>query len=179
TTDVTDIGVKEVKKYYLTDKPTESAKKFAEERNIDLSERDLVYFAEAGDNFDPKDAKKASDFKFLSEYLEGLSEDEKANIKEAPNYFYEVTFEKPGGLVMPIITEFTYADGTKERKTFPAQIWRYDETEVKKVFRTDKEITKITVDPDLETADVDTSNNAWPKEIQQSDFEKFKSEVKN
>lgn len=179
TTDVTDIGVKEVKKYYLTDKPTESAKKFAEERNIDLSERDLVYFAEAGDNFDPKDAKKASDFKFLSEYLEGLSDDEKANIKEAPNYFYEVTFEKPGGLVMPIITEFTYADGTKERKTFPAQIWRYDEHEVKKVFRTDKEITNITVDPDLETADVDTSNNSWPKEIQQSDFEKFKNEVKN
>ena len=108
-----------------------------------------------------------------------MSPEEKAELKEAPSYFYQVTFEKPGGLVMPIIAEISYADGTKERKTFPAQIWRYDENEINKVFKTDKEITSIVVDPDLETADVDTTNNAWPQETQQTDFEKFKNEMKN
>ena len=179
TTDVTDIGIKEVKQYYLTDQPTEAAKKFAEQRNFNLEGRQLVYYAEAGDNFDPKNAKKASDFPFLNEYINGLSPEEKAELKEAPSYFYQVTFEKPGGLVMPIIAEISYADGTKERKTFPAQIWRYDENEINKVFKTDKEITSIVVDPDLETADVDTTNNAWPQETQQTDFEKFKNEMKN
>ena len=36
---------------------------------------------------------------------------------------------------MPIIVELEYADGTKERQTFPAQIWRYNDKEVSKVFR--------------------------------------------
>ena len=79
---------------------------------------------------------------------------------------------------MPIILEIAYEDGTKERKTFPAQIWRYNEKEVKKVFRTDKAITSLIVDPDLETADVDTSNNAWPKKVEANKFDKFKEKVK-
>ena len=179
TTDVTDIGIKEVKRYYMTDKPTEAAKKFAEQRNMNLDEYQLVYFAEEGEDFDPVNAKKASDFGFLNDYLDGLTPEEKSRLKEAPNYFYQVTFEKPGGLVMPIIIDISYADGTSERKTYPAQIWRYDENEVSKVLKSDKEIVGIVVDPDLETADVDTTNNAWPKEAQQTDFEKFKNEMKN
>jgi hypothetical protein len=106
-----------------------------------------------------------------------MSDADKAALKEAPNFFYQVTFEKPGGLVMPIIVELEYADGTKERKTFPAQIWRYNDTEVSKVFRTTQEIKKITVDPDLETADIDTSNNSWPKK-EDSKFDNFKNKIK-
>ena len=78
---------------------------------------------------------------------------------------------------MPIIVEFTYKDGTKERKTYPAQIWRYNDQEVTKVFSSDKEVTKITLDPDLETADIDTSNNSFPKE-ETGKFDKFKSNIK-
>ncbi|HZW63930.1 MAG TPA: M1 family metallopeptidase [Flavobacteriaceae bacterium] len=181
TTDVTDIGVKQVKKFYLTDEPTEDAKKYAEQRNFNLDEYEgkLIFYAEAGENFDSSKAKKATDFDFLNTHLESLPEEEKQTLKEAPNYFYEVTFEKPGGLVMPIIVELTYEDGTKERKHYPAQIWRYNDAEVSKVYRTQQPIVSIVVDPDLETADVDTSNNSWPKEVKQSDFEKFKNEVKN
>src|SRR5690606_3085261 len=109
--------------------------------------------------------------------LENLSDAEKQQLDKAPNYFYEVTFDKPGGLVMPIILEITYEDGAKERKMFPAQIWRYDDNEVKKVFKTDKVITGMVVDPDLETADVDTSNNSWPKQVKQSDFDAFKEKI--
>jgi hypothetical protein len=180
TTDNTDIGIKEVKRYYLTDKATDAAKEFAEKNNMNLDDykNKLVYFAEVKEGNNSDDAKKATDFEFLNKHLESLSEVEKAELKAAPNYFYEVTFEKPGGLVMPIILEITYEDGTKERKTYPAQIWRYNENEVKRVFRTEKAITGFVIDPDLETADIDTSNNSWPKEVKQSEFDEFKNKVK-
>jgi hypothetical protein len=180
TTDYTDIGVKEVKKYYLTDKPTEEAVEAAKRYNMNLEDyKDrLVYYAELKEGETPKDEKKVSDFKFLSDYLNGLSDAEKQALDKAPNYFYQVTFEKPGGLVMPIIVELTYEDGTKERKTLPAQIWRYNESEVTKVFKTEKAITGIVVDPDLETADVDTTNNSWPKKVEPSKFDEFKDKVK-
>ncbi|GAA3609990.1 M1 family metallopeptidase [Flavivirga amylovorans] len=183
TTDYTDVGIKEVKSYYLTDKPTEKAKEIAKQNNLNLDnyKDKLVYFAEAEEGKIPENAKNISDFPALNNHLNSLSDEEKkAKITEAeaPRYFYEVTFEKPGGLVMPIILELTYEDGVKERKTFPAQIWRYNEHEVKKVFKTQKAITNIVVDPDLETADVDVSNNSWPKEVKQSDFDQFKEKVK-
>ena len=82
---------------------------------------------------------------------------------EIPKYIYQVEFEKPGGLIMPIIVELTYDDGTKKREMFPAQIWNKDENKVLRVFSSNKEIKSIVVDPDLETADIDTSNNSWPK----------------
>lgn len=78
---------------------------------------------------------------------------------------------------MPIIVELTYADGTKEKKTFPAQIWRMNDNSVKKVFASTQEIKSIKVDPDMETADVDTSNNSWPKK-EANQFKKFKNKVK-
>ena len=97
---------------------------------------------------------------------------------ETPNYFYKITFEKPGGLVMPIIVEYEYADNTKERVTYPAQIWRHNDNEVSKAIASKSELVKITVDPDAETADIDTSNNSWPKEFKQSKFDQFKSQLK-
>jgi len=78
---------------------------------------------------------------------------------------------------MPIIVEFTYKDGTKERKTYPAQIWRYNDAEITKVFSSSKQVESIMIDPDLETADVDTSNNSFPKQ-QANKFDTFKKEIK-
>ena len=80
---------------------------------------------------------------------------------------------------MPLIVEYEYADGSKEKVTYPAQIWRFNDKEVSRAVASEKEIVGITVDPDLETADVDTSNNSWPKEVNESDFNKFKNKVKN
>ncbi|WP_117880277.1 M1 family metallopeptidase [Aureibaculum luteum] len=138
TTDVTDIGIKNVKKFYA-----------------EAGEGDKINFVE--------DTTKALKFESAK----------KANSK----FFYEITFDKPGGLVMPIIVEYTYADGSKDRKTYPAQIWRYNDKEVTKAVYSNKEIINIAIDPDLETADVDTSNNSWPKK-QKSEFEEFKSKIK-
>lgn len=135
TTDVTDIGIKGVKKFYT--KKSNNSVEFVQDETVGLG-------------FENKQDK----------------------------YHYEITYNKPGGLVMPIIVEFTYNDGTKERKMYPAEIWRYNDKEVTKVFSSSKQIKKIEIDPDLETADVDTSNNKYPPK-DEDQFSKFKKKMKS
>ncbi|MHB0756310.1 M1 family metallopeptidase [Polaribacter sp. M15] len=134
TTDVTDIGIKGVKKFATKE--------------------------------------VANTVEFVEDTSEGLGFSKNQN-----KYHYEITYEKPGGLVMPIIVEFTYKDGTKEKKTYPAQIWRYNDKEVTKVFTSSKQIQSIQIDPDLETADVDTSNNSFPRKTDNK-FDQFKKKMK-
>lgn len=62
---------------------------------------------------------------------------------------------------MPVILKFEYSDGSEEVKRIPAEIWRRYNDSVQKVFATKKEVQRITLDPFLETADVDTRNNMW------------------
>jgi len=178
TTDYNDIALKEVKKFYLTDQPTDEAKKMAKRYNMDLADYEgkLVYFKEEQKGAVNK-GLIASEIPLIKDHIAAMSDEEKSLLKEIPNYFYEVTFEKPGGLVMPLIVELEYNDGTKERHNYPAQIWRYNDNQVSKVFKTTKEIKKITIDPDLETADIDTSNNSWPKK-DNSKFDKFRKKLK-
>jgi hypothetical protein len=78
-------------------------------------------------------------------------------------YLYEASFTNKGGLVMPVIIEWTFTDGTKEVDRIPAQIWRKNEQHFSKVFLKDKEVTAVKLDPMRETADIDESNNNWPK----------------
>ena len=177
TTDYNDIGVKDVKKFYLTDQPTEAAKKLAKRYNMNLADYEgkFVFFEQEKEGV-PVDSKKALEIDVIKNHMATMTEEQRATLKEAPNFFYQVTFEKPGGLVMPIIVELEYVDGSKERHTYPAQIWMKNDEEVSKVFRTTKAIKKITLDPDLETADIDTSNNIWPKK-DDSKFDKFKQKM--
>lgn len=97
-------------------------------------------------------------------------------IKNAYNNknFYELTFKNVGGLVSPIIIEWTYADGTKEVEQIPAEIWRSNENEVKKVFVKNKEVVNITIDPDEATGDTEIANNHFPKREDKSKLEEFK-----
>jgi len=179
TTDYVDIGLKDVKKLYVSSQPNAAAKRIADFRKTSVEELGpLVYFVEEGSEeymASMKNNEPLENSTTLKEYLmDNFTEAERKNIK-SPKYFYNITFEKPGGLVMPIIVEYTYADGSKERITYPAQIWRHNDKQVTRAMATQKEIVSIEIDPDLETADIDTSNNSWPKEIKQSKFEQFKS----
>jgi hypothetical protein len=88
---------------------------------------------------------------------------------------YELTFSNKGGLVMPIIIEWTYTDGTKETDRIPVQIWRKNEYKVTKVFMKDKEVVSIKLDPMRETADINESNNTWPAIQQPGNFKLFKA----
>ena len=89
--------------------------------------------------------------------------------------FYEVKLVNKGGLVMPVIIEWSYADGSKELEKLPAEIWRKNEKEVVKIFIKEKEVVGIIIDPNKETADVDKGNNRYPNVVIQSKFDKFKS----
>lgn len=181
TTNWVDMGVKDVKKYYITDKPNRLGRQIVLQYGI--PEDKLVYIVEEGSEdykndstLENKTAVEASERvkNFIkNSYSAGGN---KLTFK-MPKYFYNVTFEKPGGLVMPLIVEYTYADGSKEQVKYPAEIWRLNDNEVSKVVTSNKEIVSIKVDPKKETADIDTSNNTWPKEEQQSNFSRFKSQI--
>ncbi|NNJ81711.1 MAG: M1 family metallopeptidase, partial [Flavobacteriaceae bacterium] len=181
TTDYTDIGVKEVKKFYVTSKMNKEVREMIARRGMTESDLPpLVYLVEEGSEDFEESMRTATldDVTTLNEYImDNIPESERANLKK-PRYFYEVTFEKPGGIPMPIIAEYTYSDGSTERVTYPPQIWRKNDESVGKVVASDKEITKIMVDPDEETADIDTSNNSWPKRKKLGEFDTFKNKVK-
>ena len=166
TTDYSDIGVKEVKSYRLTNKPTQKMLDLAKKYNVDMANvPPLVYLSD--EPITEGEPESISEIKELESYIKEAEVD-------APAYYYEVTFNKPGGLVLPIIAEYTYEDGSKERKVYPAQIWRKNNKEVSKLVTSNKKLVSIQVDPDLETADIDTSNNSWPKKEEKSKFDAFK-----
>ena len=110
-----------------------------------------------------------------TETLASLSDEERDMLASGKN-FYEITFRNEGGLVMPLIMQFEYEDGTQEIRRIPAEIWKMSEPTVTKVFVTDTPVAQITLDPMLETADVDMSDNYWPARPQPTRFELFKSE---
>ncbi len=179
STDYVDIGVKEVKKYYVTDKATKEGAALLQRYNItDPSKFDGIYVVEeSSDEYNAamKGKSPLENAPKLNEYLmDNFTPAERAKLK-TPKYFYEVTFSKPGGLVMPLIVEYTYADGTSETITYPVQVWRKNDEQVSKAIATDKEIVKITVDPAMMTADVDVDNNSWPQENKENKFQKFKN----
>jgi len=109
-------------------------------------------------------------------YMASLSDKEKALLNSNMN-FYEITFENVGGLVMPLIIEFKYADGTSEIERIPAEIWRHNETQVTKIFPKKKEVVSFVLDPLRETADIDESSNYWPRQYQPTRFELYKSNM--
>ena len=100
--------------------------------------------------------------------------DEATKQKLANKYFYEVTFSNKGGLVMPIIVEWTFKDGTKETDRIPVQVWRLNEQKVSKMFMKDKEVASVKLDPMRETADINESNNTWGTIPAPSKFAAFK-----
>jgi hypothetical protein len=175
STDVVDIGIKEVKQYYVSETATKELKdavvrrgRFGEEKGP------FVYLVPStSQELSAKDRKALalSDVNLLSDYVNTkFTADEKANLK-SPKYFYEVEFNKPGGMIMPIIVELTYEDDSKELFKYPAQIWRKNNETAKKTYATEKAIKKIQLDPKLETADIDSTNNTWPKEELKSKFD--------
>ena len=99
--------------------------------------------------------------------------DEAIKLANSDRNFYELTFKNTGGLVTPLIIEWTYEDNTKEIQRIPAEIWRFNEKEVTKVFIKDKVVKNIKLDPFKETADVNLEDNNFPRVQIKSDFDRF------
>ncbi len=120
---------------------------------------DLTDFYNTYDRFATSDAEK----KKYQDYLGGLSEEERKLVSEGKN-FYVVNFKNKGGLPMPVIIKLNYEDGTEEILRFPAEVWRLNDVEAKKIIPTSKKVVKWTLDPFFEIADIDTDDNAYPRE---------------
>jgi hypothetical protein len=102
-----------------------------------------------------------------------MTEDE-VELLNSEKFFYEIEFERIGGLVMPVIYEIQYEDDSSEVIRLPTEIWRKGETKTTRVHISEKKITRIVLDPFMETADINTVNNYFPREEQFSKFEIFK-----
>lgn len=117
----------------------------------------------------------AEDKTAYNNFYTSLSPEEK-KLYDSRKNFYEVSFSNVGGLVMPLIIEWTFADGSKETDRISAYIWRMNEFHVSKVFAKDKEVVAVKLDPQRETADIDEFNNSWPRVATPSRFEIFRQQ---
>lgn len=138
---------------------------FAVEQDKDL--QDFYYRYDRGQ--EKVDTNK--EYTLKSEANTALDKKEQEKLKNITAY--QIDFMNKGGLVMPIILEFTFEDGSKLRDKSSAQIWRHNEQKVSKTFYFDKKIKSIQLDPMRETADIDTSNNFWSNTENSSETSKF------
>ena len=119
--------------------------------------------------------KQRQEGSFRNREFRNQINNEKVKILNSEKNFYEIKFKNIGGLITPLIIEWTYEDGSKEIEKIPAEIWRANENEVTKVFVKNKIVNNIKLDPFLETADTDVSDNNFPRLILKSKFDKFKN----
>ena len=174
STDVVDIGVKSVDKYVISDKPSKEIDSVLAKYGMTANDLNPTVFMQKNTKEFKESSEMESDSISSFEALDiSLGDD-----KKLPKHFYEIQFEKPGGLVMPIIVDYIYEDGTKERIEYPVQIWRKNDSIVKRVITSDKKLIGVELDPDAETADINLNNNSWPVKKNISDFDKFKEKIK-
>ena len=182
STDYVDIGIKNLKRFYISPNPSKNVKDVFDGYGISKNELSPLVFmvTDNEESFDSNlmDGNPIEKSLPLKKFIDENYLEDDINKLRTSNYFYEIEFEKPGGLVMPVIFELTYSDGSKKIIRYPAEIWRKNDDSFKKVLITEKEIKNIKLDPNEETADTDLSNNNWPKIELPSDFEMFKSKIK-
>jgi hypothetical protein len=186
TTDHTDISIENVRLYTLDTRNPEIEKEAArrekeaqpetlsQQRNKSTPKR-VEQFPSLNDFYNTYDQFKVTDRERaeFQQYLATLTDKERELLNNGMN-FYVVDLKNIGGLVMPVILQMEYADGTTEELRIPAEIWRLNNSEVSKLIVTKKEIKSITLDPHLETADVDMENNSFPRRPVKSRFQIFK-----
>ncbi len=188
TNDHVDLSLKDVAYYKVNSKnPQKESDRQKAERSLSLENISSIrnkeeiketqneldpFIDDYYTNYDPLDIDIIDEEEY-DKYLSGLTDQEKELIEKNEN-FYQLTVENTGGFVMPVIFQFEYVDGTTEVKRIPAEVWRFGQKHITKSFVTEKEIASITLDPFLETADVDRNNNHYPPQLEDDRFELFK-----
>jgi len=191
TTDHVDISMEKVLCYRLNTLNLEDEANL--QRQSDLSKpenvstirnRDRVVqtqteiYPELMDFYNTRDPYEIVDLdkKDAEEILSKMTPEQRA-LLDQEMYFYEIHFKNIGGLVMPLIVEFTFADGTTEVHRIPAEIWKLESKNVSRIFITNKLAVKVVLDPFLETADTDLSNNYWQNLPPPTRHDLFKQKV--
>jgi hypothetical protein len=188
TTDHVDIAINSVKWFQLDTKNPEIEKAWQQERDAqqrqhigvernrnEITETVTERNPEMLDFYNKRNPYEVDkiDLKEYQNFKASLSEEDLALLNKGL-HFYEIAFENIGGLVMPLILEFTFEDNSKEVIRIPAEVWRLDNYNVSKVFHFEKPVISVALDPFLETADTDLSNNHWPRELEPTRFNLFK-----
>ena len=185
TTDHVDIAIKDVQWYQMSTKDPDVEKPFEAEKDRQANDhvgrarneviRTMVDEVPATRDFynsyNPFEVS-AADREAYDRYRAGLSKEE-ATLLDAGYHFYGVTFENQGGLLMPLVLRFTLEDGTEEVKRIPAEVWLKNEDEFTKWFNFTQPVVQITLDPFLEMADTDRSDNYWPAMQEPSKFDVY------
>ena len=173
-TDHVDLTVDEVKWYKV-----KSTQIDPEKRGVKVAKGDLA--AQSGQKGKATDfSQGAQEFTVINtpdnaygNFLSRLDDNAVRGKLEGKN-LYEVTLRNTGGLVSPVVIEWTFKDGSKEIELLPAEIWRNNEVEIRKVFIKEKEVINIVVDPNFETADINMGDNVFPKKTTENKFDKLK-----
>ncbi|RYU80718.1 M1 family metallopeptidase [Hymenobacter persicinus] len=190
TTDRTDLAIEGVKWYSVDSKNPEienarkremlnaEPKTLSQQRNLQDIQKTLVDIKpdlkDFYNSYDPIATTDADKTRY-QQYVSKLTPEQQTRLKAGLN-FYEMDLRNVGGLVMPVIVQMTYEDGKQEIVNIPAEIWRKNNEHVTKVFVTEKPVVSFVLDPYLETADTDLSNNAYPQRAAPSRFELFEQQ---
>lgn len=100
--------------------------------------------------------------------------EEKEKMLKSNTYLYSLQLSNVGGLLSPVIIKANYKDGTSDTFRLPAEIWRLNPEKVTKVLPLGKEVSSFSIDPNLETADIDEENNHFPRKEMKSKFDEIK-----
>ncbi len=174
TTDNCDQSIDQVKWFTLRKETLDPEKKEVTATKGDLtakaSEKEFENFNNGPEPF----TVVPTDPRFKGEFLSSV--DDKAIINNLKDKnLYEVTLSNKGGLVLPVIIEWTFKDGSKETERIPAEVWRINESKITKVFVKTKEVTSIVLDPKHELTDINTQDNVFPKPAESTTkFDDFK-----
>ena len=177
TTDANDQTLEEVKWYRV-----DAGKSRLENKDVQAEQGDLNTGAEEAKNIDFSSGPQPltllqTDQRFYGEFLSRVNDREIVSKLQNKN-IYEITVSNKGGLVMPVVIEWTFRDGTKEIEKIPAEVWRMNEKRFTKVFVKDKEVVNVMVDPNMDTADINIEDNIFPKVYQPSRFDEFRKKSK-
>jgi len=172
TTDVVDQSIEKVRWFKMREEQTDPERRVRAGAQRDLgasSARTYTDFSQGPEPFSVID----TDPRFYGEFMNRV-DDKAIKAKLTGKNIYEITFKNQGGLVMPVIVEFKYKDGTSEIERLPAEIWRMNEREVTKVFVKEKEVVQIVLDPKQETTDINTADNIFPRQQDSNKFDELR-----
>ncbi len=188
TTDAVDISIDNITEFTISSKNPETEKALKKA----LADSEPVFLGELRDRIESKRLSRNPELKdFYNEHddytvtnkdrnkynetMETLEPWEKL-LLDSKKHLYLVDFSNLGGLVMPLILEIELKSGAKTIERIPAEIWRYSPKKITKLIVTDEPIVALTQDPYWETADIDMSNNSWPRKLVPSRLELFKTD---
>lgn len=179
STDHTDLALMGVTRYRIDSQDPEAEKgrrraereaeptTLSEARNRDLP-RYVADFPELVDFYNTYDELDVTpgDVRKYEKLLESRDQSQQELLRSKLNFFV-IEVANQGGLVMPVILDLEFTDGSHESLRIPAEIWRSNDPTIKKLVISEKDLARVQLDPNRETADADLSDNVWPPEMQE------------